>query len=641
MTLVNEDRFFRTGVARLFTGSAREFINEVLQNAQRSLSTHIWISFPTPATCVIQDDGHGLVDGPESLKKVLVFSASGFANPQVEKDQRPLGMGLYSVIANEQVERIIIESYVASRSKTLAFDLDTKRWLTDDRYRGSWRRRVRLRGAQEGDHGFRLTIIGTESLINDIRACLLDTAAIRIQQNLGGMDAEWLQNKMSPACGYEDLLEVFVDGEPLDLRLPNDITRKNMQVRGTYQGNDVFLSLYPSPVTWRSGHMRWPGLLCNFFGQVVSHPKNDGWHAYLHVRAGHPVNPKAPTRAGLIEDDALRQFYAWAEDTLFTWVCAQPSPPIDYVERLYEINLDRANRECPFAVVRPWKPLPSDYVFDSYTNYVAMSNPAGDLSGQHEESDRLGLKQLVRKEDLPTLLFLAGHVVCHLPGDHPAQPWEDAWDSYYEDEDGKTSEAIFEIGMNSLLRATGLEAYRAVCGVPLKMTKTLHWRPGKMIDRYYTLKPGDWGIKPTCGQEGLPEIVWHPLSLDTGPVFVAERDNSDDISWVCWIIALAQKEDLIPFLQQCGHAAFDPESGNEDECADVYAASVDRLIRKYLGNHIARDTTLIGLRETLQPFLPDGYSLQGADLRLIYKEGTLTSLRLTFADETTKEVQFY
>lgn len=639
MTLVNEDRFFRAGVTRLFTGAVREFINEVIQNAQRSLSTHVWISFPTPTTCVIQDDGHGLAEGRESLKKLLMFSSSGFENPQVEENQRPLGMGLYSVIANEQVERIIIESYVASQEKTLSFEMNTKRWLTDGRYRESWRRRVRLSGAQKGDYGFCLTIIGTEPLIADIRTCLLDTPASHAQHDFG-MDVAWLQHKMSPACGYADLLEVFVDGEPLDLQLPNDIVLKNMQVRGTYQGNDVFLSLYPSSTTWRSSHWPWPGLLCNFYGQIVSHPRNDGWHAYLHVRRGHPVNPKAPTRAGLIEDDAMRQFYAWAEDTLFAWVCAQQSPPIDYVERLYDINPSRANQECPFAVVRPWKPLPADYIFDSYTDYTRMNDPDGTLR-EYGESDQLGPRQLVRKEDLPSLLFLIGYVACHLPGDHPAQPWEDEWDRYYEGGDSKTSVVTFAIGMTSLLRASGLEAYRAVCGVPEQMIHTLHWCPGKMIDQYHTLEPGDWGIRPTHRREDYPEIVWHPLELSTGPVFVVERDNSDDISWVNWIIALAQTDDLIPFLKQCGHAAFDPENGSEDESADAYAASVDQLIRAYLGNHIARDTTLIGLRKTLQPFLPDGYSVQDAALQIIYEKTTLTSLRLSFADGTVKEVQFY
>ncbi len=57
---------------------------------------------------MIQDDGHGLVEGLESLRKLLVFSDSGFADPQVEEHQRPLGMGFYSLIANERITHLLV-----------------------------------------------------------------------------------------------------------------------------------------------------------------------------------------------------------------------------------------------------------------------------------------------------------------------------------------------------------------------------------------------------------------------------------------------------------------------------------------------------------------------------------------------------
>src|SRR6266699_882427 len=107
-SMINEDRFFRSGVQRLFTGKPWEFLSELIQNAQRGLARHVWVSFPSPCTCVIQDDGHGLVEGLESLRKLLVFSDSGFADPQVEEHQRPLGMGFYSLIANERITHLLV-----------------------------------------------------------------------------------------------------------------------------------------------------------------------------------------------------------------------------------------------------------------------------------------------------------------------------------------------------------------------------------------------------------------------------------------------------------------------------------------------------------------------------------------------------
>src|SRR5713226_8603379 len=110
-SMINEDRFFRSGVKRLFTGKPWEIFNELLQNAQRSMATCFEVSFPTTTSCVVQDNGHGLVEG---LRKLLVFSDSGFADPQVQANQRPLGMGFYSLIANERISHLRIESYSPS-----------------------------------------------------------------------------------------------------------------------------------------------------------------------------------------------------------------------------------------------------------------------------------------------------------------------------------------------------------------------------------------------------------------------------------------------------------------------------------------------------------------------------------------------
>src|SRR5712692_5160245 len=291
-SMINEDRFFRSGVKRLFTGTPWEFLNELLQNAQRSLATHVWVSFSEAQSCVIQDDGHGLVEGVEGLRTLLVFSDSGFANPDVEVNQRPLGMGFYSLIANERITRLKIESYSPPDGKVLVFAIDSVRWLDDGEYRASWQERVGWREREEGAPGFQVTITGTEPLIQEIRACLLDTAAKREHERY--VDAHWLRSKMSPACGYSDLLSVVVDGEVLDTSLPTAITIRKPQIVATYQGNSIRISLFSAS----------PGLLgiggtalgVNWYGQLVVDASRVGWYAYLHVRTGHPVNPRAPTR---------------------------------------------------------------------------------------------------------------------------------------------------------------------------------------------------------------------------------------------------------------------------------------------------------------------------------------------------------
>jgi len=150
-------------------------------------------------------------------------------------------------------------------------------------------------------------------------------------------------------------------------------------------------------------------------------------HAYLRVRTGHPVNPRAPTRSGLIDDEAMRALHQWIENRIFDWVCSQELPEAVFVERLYAINRQRAEQECPFAIIRQWKPLPKDYVFDSSDD--AQSQEGG-------ESDLLGPRQVVRKGDLATVLVLDESVTCPLPsrGTCGARsnrtrhaPWRPSW----------------------------------------------------------------------------------------------------------------------------------------------------------------------------------------------------------------------
>ena len=286
-SMINEDRFFRSGVKRLFTGRPWEIFNELLQNAQRSLAAHAWISFPEPHTCVVKDDGHGLTGGLESLRTLLVFSDSGFADPQVEAHQRPLGMGFYSLIANERVTGVAIESYSPPDGKVLVFAIDAARWLDDGEYRTSWQERVTWREPEDGETGFQLTITGSDVLIEEMRACLLDTPVQRVQSQIFGMSGRWIRNEMSPACGYGDLLEVLVDGEVLDTRLPAQISIRRPQIVDTYQGNTIRISLFEPPTEYND--RGYASIAINWFGQVIldGHTGYREWHAYLHVRSGH------------------------------------------------------------------------------------------------------------------------------------------------------------------------------------------------------------------------------------------------------------------------------------------------------------------------------------------------------------------
>ena len=644
-SMINEERFFRSGVKRLFTGKPWEVFNELLQNAQRSMAAHVWITFPDANTCVVRDDGHGLTWGLETLRTLLVFSESGFANSQVEAQQRPLGMGFYSLIANERVIRIAIESYTPTEGKVITFAIYTARWLDDGEYRASWRKRVEWREPENGETGFQLTITGNASLMQEIRACLLDTPVRRVQSHTFGMSGHWIRHEMSPACGYGDLLEVLVDGEVLDIRLPAQISIRRPQIIDTYMGNPIRISLFEPPAEYND--RGYAAIAVNFWGQLIldGHSGYRQWHAYLHVRAGHPVTPKAPTRSGLVHDEALRSLYQWIEDRIFAWVCSQEASPVQFVERLYAINPERAGLDCPFAVIQPWKPLPADYTLASYSEYAGCAEGAWDeATGRDEgESHQLGPRRVIRKSDLGTVLILDERVTCPLPASHPAQPWHvlrrlESGELHPDD----TVLTSFEIGMNSLLRATGLEAYRAGVGVPQERVHALWWRPGAPVDDYHTTSAGVWGIQsfptPENELECIDRIAWQPLPQEALPVFVVGAVESYDIKSCCWIIALASSEAMVAFLQQCGHAPFEADEDDEDESTESYGRSVQALIRTYLRDAIARDITLSELAEVINPFLPDGYDARYATFKLIYdKQGKiLKELRLSFSFRMTE-----
>ncbi len=650
-SMINEEQFFRSGVKRLFTGQPWEIFNELFQNAQRSHAQHVWISFPNPRACVVQDDGHGLHEGLHSLRKLLVFSDSGFADPQVAVQQRPLGMGFYSLIANERVTSVTIESHAPPDGKILVFAIDTARWLDDGAYRESWQERVEWREPEGGEElGFRLTITGSEALMAEIRQCLLDTPTHRMQTRRYGIDGRWIRSEMSPACGYGDLLDVVVDGELLDTRLPPRITIRQPQIVDVYQGNPIRISLYEPPNEYHGGGCA--SLAINWYGQLILDDLSGyrGWHAYLHVRSGTPVTPKAPTRSGLVDDEALRSLYRWIEDRIFSWVCSQEQPPVQFVERLYAINRGRAEQECPFALIQRWKPLPADYVFTSYLQYDALYPGAGDeaSSRDDEESDQLGPKQVARKSELGIFLLLDGRVICPLPASHPAQPWQRRL--RFERGEARANDIIpasFEIGLTSLLSATRVEAYRAVVGVPAEHIHTLWWQPGEPVDAYYTTAGGKWGIQffpmPETGLEAcLDRIAWHPLPTGAQPVFVVDAPDSYSVANCCWIIALASIEALVPFLERCAYAAFEPDDDDEDESVESFEDSVKTLIRSYLPDAIARDLLLEDVPRAVQGFLPPGYDAREVSFKLAYNQrtGVLEGLHLSFSSPTGEEGTF-
>jgi hypothetical protein len=627
-SMVNEQMLFSSIVKRLFTGSAREIVEELLQNAQRAGAARVDVTFPHEDSCLIADNGHGLVNGVEDLRAMLVLAESSYQDAAVFQNQSPMGIGLYSLIAHDEVTQLTIES------GAVCFPLDTYRWLSDAAYRESWQERVMPRTQpEEGPHGFCLHIKATAAFIEKIRALFALHEDFRYRSS-----TESYKNLLNPACGYRGLMAVYVDGVEITVDVPERIALPSPQgLAGTYQGNAIRLSPFP-PTGSYSGC-----LVINWYGQIIfDHHNGYNFQAYLRVRQGKPVTPRAPTRAGLIDDEARAALYRWMEDQIFTQICGQEAPSPRLVQRLYEINQRRAEQECPFALVQQWKPLAKDYQAESHDDYTGE---VGD-----DESDEAGPLQVVRKDALETLLIVDEGVTCSLRGDHQYLD-STSWQQQIEAEPARAEQyfpAEFEIGLGSFIRAAGLVAYRPVQGVPEEAVKLLWWRPNAMEDDYYAIGLGMWGLQDFDMPEDTSEcdrrIAWQNFPADAAPVFVASETTSYAIEDINWIIGLNGREEIVPFLKQYADIAFTLDEEEPDRSEEAWADSLEDLIISYLPDTIASDVWAANLPGKVKQFLPQEYKEQvkAASYTFVWERDIyVVGVTLTFPDGYTKTIAFH
>src|SRR5579884_3918628 len=204
--LVNTAAFFRGTLRRFFTQRPREVLEELLQNSQRARASRIDFCFPEPTLCVVSDNGSGL-EGLAGLHALLSVCDSTYDDPLVALHQSPVGMGLYALFALDGVKEVEI------RSNGVEFTLDVARWFDDEQHRKSWFGRATEQSDYTGSKGFTLYIRATDVLIGEFRSLLL-----------GEKSSDYGRPILSPARGYANILEVYVDGAWQDTTLPDRIT---------------------------------------------------------------------------------------------------------------------------------------------------------------------------------------------------------------------------------------------------------------------------------------------------------------------------------------------------------------------------------------------------------------------------------
>jgi hypothetical protein len=309
MSTVMNTHAIRQTIKRLFDGNLTTVIGELLQNAQRSKAT--LVKFQTLATGFsVDDNGHGIL-GMDGFKTLLTLGDSKFENTLV-KFQHPMGVGFHALLALENIEKVIV------KSGHLKLELDTKKWWTDENYYNNWEKLISENPFIEG------TKIGVWTAEPEL---------------LGKMLIEAFKPDTSIAKGYQGILDITLDGEPVDTSLPHKITEAPLLF--SYQDHGATISIYESNAYWSNQNLH----LIRHFGQLLHFPnerKEYYFHILIDITGEAPFDLKAPVRDGVIINERYRQFVSNLEDKLFEVFPTIPaSKNYRYLKHLYDLNHQR------------------------------------------------------------------------------------------------------------------------------------------------------------------------------------------------------------------------------------------------------------------------------------------------------------
>lgn len=565
--LVNADRI-RSAIRRLFSNSLSEIVGELLQNGQRA-GAHCVTFTTTEIGWTYADDGHGLLDGVQGFHTLLKLAESQFDNPTIAA-QDPMGLGIHALLAHDEVQA------VRFASGAYQLTLDTARWWTDPAYYSTWFER--LEQIDPPVAGLEIAVTCTPHLRSDL------SLTLQPRTDMG---------KFSPAQGYGDLLTITLDGAPVVTDLPAWVRPERVLIETTYQGCPLTIGIGKTLYSYQS-----PVSSVNWWGQIITtNILDSAFNFYLHVRAGRPVNPLAPSRRGLIHDAALAALVAFVKDQLFEFLFdptrrAQIQPA--WVAAYYKLDRARAEREAPYLVAAPWC---APAWVDSYE----------DLGGR-------GPDQLFLYTEAPLLL-------------------EKAIQVQVQDATGTPGWQECDYGLDSFLGQEALPpAYDLRCGNLARLqVGTFWWRPGPARpDAFH--EPGEWGISFTPDQE---PATWHPVTHP--PVYAFEAPARWDVADVEFI---AGTTDPISFYRHEAWAGFDPDpdEASYDAIRDSYEESCAAAIRALIGAAIPGTFTLDDIRRHMpnpksrivrvEYHYPDGQEVFPTEITAVDAQGQEKRLKL-------------
>jgi hypothetical protein len=281
--LINPMRL-RLGIKRAFTGDISEILGELFQNSQRAGARNVRITTDDRGF-IYQDDGRGLRDEAD-FEALIKLGESGW-DERVEEEQQPMGLGIHSLLAAEEVESITFASNL------LSLTIAAKRWWASEAYAIRWR--DNLKQISFPVPGLSVSVTCSNGLTESL---------IRVLTGKGRLTR-------SPAQGYADLLDITLNNTAVNTKVPHTALPQVPLIETEYQNNRLVIGLHD-----KNGYPTTTGLSINWFGQMIEVSWQSHFNAYLEVRRGRPVNPMAPSRRGIVKDQALQALLDFIRDAL-------------------------------------------------------------------------------------------------------------------------------------------------------------------------------------------------------------------------------------------------------------------------------------------------------------------------------------
>jgi hypothetical protein len=497
MSTVMNPHALRQTIRRTFDGKLATVLGELFQNAQRSGARGVDLEW-RGNVLTVRDDGHGLAD-VEAFHALVSLGDSHFNNPDVATFQHPMGVGFHSVLALDGVSQVTIASH------TLRLTLDPSRWWTERDYYERWQ--DLLRTVSEVREGITMVI-----------------------QGIGDEVTKCLQARDSPARGYLGILDITLNGEVVDTRLPEDVSSEPLF---TFDAEGALVSVFLRE-DYVATHV------ARHFGQLVTLPSQRDertyqyhpFHVLVDITSSYPFDFKAPVREGVIENERWRTFVAGLEDKLFETLPLIPrDKQVAYLKALHRLNAHRADGLPYIVIARP--ALGDIYDWLSY-------------KGRSDE-------RVVPVDEAP---FLVDHGVYLTSTDKYASAGVESF-----------LEALSRMGLDPWVVEAGKAPHVA----------TLHWSPGEPFHPSY----------PTFTRQGTAKLVQGTQTSDVelreSDILFAVVESAYRLDDATIHIGCGEP---VKAVQQVGAAAFCSESDDydADELNDMFEESLGEVVRTFLGN---------------------------------------------------------